>query len=78
MTRITFEHAAGPDEVYAPDAFRSQVGGPVPFRMEGFAPLTATLVAVAVSTDGRHAVITLDIPDLKPTAVLIPESDRRT
>lgn len=75
MARITFEHYPQDGEVFALDAFEKQVGTTVPFRMEGFEPVQAVLVAAAVSHDGKYAIITLEVPEFTPTTVLVREED---
>jgi hypothetical protein len=63
MQRITISHSL---EVFSPDFLRDNVGSAIPFKVPGFRPVEATLVAVGIAGDGRTALLTLDVPDLVP------------
>jgi hypothetical protein len=61
---LSFSQSAAPGEQFAHDAFDSQVGRSVPFRVEGAADAAeATVVAAEVSDDGTRVTLTLDVPD---------------
>jgi hypothetical protein len=48
--------------VFAPDAFASQIGTTVPFKLENEVIAEARIIAVVVSDDGTEAVMTFDAP----------------
>ena len=61
---VSISEPAAPGERFAHDAFDSQVGRTVPFRVEGSPDAAeATVLAAEVSDDGRAVTLTLDVPD---------------
>jgi hypothetical protein len=63
-----------PGERFAHDAFDSQVGRTVPFRIEGADATEATVVGAKVSDDGTSVTLTLEVPDdVLPTGPARPE-----
>lgn len=62
--QVNISEPAAPGERFAPDAFDTQVGRTVPFRIEGSPDVAeATLLAAEVSDDGTSVTLTLDVPD---------------
>lgn len=65
MTRAVVRLDA-PDGVrYAADAFDTNVGRPLPVRVDGIDVDQALVVAVEVAPDGRCVTLTLDLPGLE-------------
>ena len=61
-TKIKTYQPAAPGEVFALDAFDSQIGRIVPVTVEGRpSPMRATVVAVEVKADGSGVQFTLDV-----------------
>lgn len=67
--RIGMKVRAGPDEVFAPDAFDSQIGKTVPVRLPGLSR-RGRVVGAQVSPDGRSCTLTVEVPDIRPFADL--------
>ena len=62
--RVSTSETAAHGELFAHDAFESQVGRTVPLRIEGSPDAAeATVVAAEVSDDGTAVTLTLDVPD---------------
>lgn len=49
---------------FAPDAFDSQIGKDMPFKINGEIHGTCTLLGVSVSEDGSFATMTFEVPDI--------------
>ena len=65
MTRkVKYTQPAPSGEVFAPDAFASQVGKTIPLTLEGSpAERDCKLVAAEVSDDGTSVEFTLEVDD---------------
>jgi len=72
--RVGITQTANPGERFAHNAFDSQVGRTIPFRIEGTDAGQATVVGAEVSDDGTSVKLTLDVPaDALPQSLTSPE-----
>ncbi|MFJ6841354.1 hypothetical protein ACIQRE_01645 [Streptomyces griseoluteus] len=63
--KICFQQPAPEGEVFAPDAFDTQVGKEIPIRLET-RTVTGRLIKAVVAADGRSADLTVEADDLTP------------
>jgi hypothetical protein len=65
MPNIKYVQPAAPGEMFAPDAFASQIGKTLPLSLEGDpTERDCKLVGATVSEDGTSVELTLEVDDL--------------
>lgn len=64
MTQLITTEFAEPGARFAPDAFDSQIGKEVPFKIGDQEAGVCSLLGYSVAEDGSFATLTFEIPDV--------------